>query len=119
MSEAVIAISSNPPFAGKYSVERILGQGGMGTVFEARHIRLGQRVAIKVLGSALREFPELVQRFEREARACVALSSAHAVRIIDIDTIEDGTPFIVMELLSGRDLGEIVERQGPQPVSRS
>ena len=107
------------PFAGKYAVERILGQGGMGVVFEARHIRLGQRVAIKVLGSALREYPELVERFEREARAAGSLTSAHAVRVFDIDATEDGTPFIVMELLAGRDLAAIVERDGPQPVSRS
>ncbi|HSO32126.1 MAG TPA: serine/threonine-protein kinase [Labilithrix sp.] len=107
------------PFAGKYRVERILGQGGMGTVFEARHIRLEQRVAIKVLGSTLREYPELVARFEREARACGSLSSAHAVRIIDIDAIEDGTPFIVMEYLDGRDLLQIIEAEGAQPVSRA
>jgi serine/threonine protein kinase len=107
------------PFAGKYTVERILGQGGMGVVFEARHIRLGQRVAIKVLGSALREYPELVERFEREARAAGSLTSTHAVRVFDIDATEDGTPFIVMELLAGRDLSTIVERDGPQPVSRS
>jgi serine/threonine protein kinase len=107
------------PFAGKYTVERILGQGGMGTVFEARHIRLGQRVAIKVLGSALREYPELVERFEREARACGSLTSTHAVRVFDIDATEDGTPFIVMELLAGRDLSTIVERDGPQPVARA
>jgi serine/threonine protein kinase len=106
-------------FAGKYTVERILGQGGMGVVFEARHIRLGQRVAIKVLGSALREYPELVERFEREARAAGSLTSAHAVRVFDIDATEDGTPFIVMELLAGRDLSTIVDRDGPQPVSRS
>lgn len=107
------------PFAGKYTVERILGQGGMGVVFEARHIRLGQRVAIKVLGSELREFPELVQRFEREARACGALTSTHSVRVYDIDATEDGTPFIVMELLAGRDLACIVDRDGPQPIARS
>jgi eukaryotic-like serine/threonine-protein kinase len=111
--------ADHAPFAGKYTVERILGQGGMGTVFEARHIRLEQRVAIKVLGSALREYPELVQRFEREARACGSLSSAHAVRIFDIDATDDGTPFIVMEFLAGRDLAQVVERDGPQAVSRS
>lgn len=111
--------AGHAPFAGKYSVERILGQGGMGVVFEARHIRLGQRVAIKVLGSELREYPELVQRFEREARACGSLTSSHAVRVFDIDATEDGTPFIVMELLAGRDLACIIEREGPQPVARS
>ncbi len=111
--------SDHAPFAGKYLVDRVIGQGGMGTVFEARHIRLQQRVAIKVLGSALCEHPELVQRFEREARACGSLSSVHAVRIIDIDATEEGTPFIVMEFLDGRDLSQILESEGPQPVSRA
>ena len=125
-SASVQPVAENPwlsgdhaPFAGKYRVKRVLGQGGMGTVFEACHIRLDQRVAIKVLGSALVGHPELVQRFEREARACGSLSSAHAVRIFDIDATEDGTPFIVMELLAGRDLSQILEREGPQPVARS
>jgi serine/threonine-protein kinase len=105
-----------PPFTDKYDVERVIGRGGMGTVFEARHTRLGQRVAIKVLGEDLRAYPELVRRFEREARAASALSSPHAVRVFDIDTTEDGTPFFVMELLSGRDLSDIVASDGPQRV---
>jgi serine/threonine-protein kinase len=105
-----------PPFTEKYDVERVIGRGGMGTVFEARHTRLGQRVAIKVLGEDLRSYPELVRRFEREARAASALSSPHAVRVFDIDAKEDGTPFFVMELLSGRDLNEIIASDGPQPV---
>ena len=112
-------MDGDEPFAGKYAVERVIGQGGMGTVFEARHLRLGHRVALKVLGSSLREYPELVQRFEREARACGSLSSDHAVRVFDIDLLEDGTPFIVLELLTGRDLSQIIERDGPQPVSRA
>ena len=107
------------PFAGKYTVERVLGQGGMGTVFEARHARLGQRVAIKVLGSELRDYPELVLRFEREARAAGSLTSPHAVRVFDIDLTHDGTPFIVMELLHGEDLAQKLERDGAQPVGRA
>lgn len=103
----------------KYEIERVLGRGGMGTVFEARHTRLGQRVAIKVLGDDLRAHPELVTRFEREARAAGALSSPHAVRVFDIDQDADGTPFIIMELLEGRDLGYVVERSGAQPVGRA
>jgi serine/threonine-protein kinase len=105
-----------PPFTDKYDVERVIGRGGMGTVFEARHHRLGQRVAIKVLGEDLRMYPELVRRFEREARAASALSSPHAVRVFDIDQTEDGTPFFVMEMLEGRDLGNIVHDEGPQSV---
>jgi serine/threonine-protein kinase len=108
--------AKNPPFADKYTVERVLGRGGMGTVFEARHARLGHRVAIKVLGEELRVHPDLVKRFEREARAAGALSSPHAVRIFDIDQTDDGTPFMVMELLSGCDLARLLERHGAQPV---
>ena len=113
------ALGGGAPFAGKYTVERILGHGGMGTVFEARHLRLGHRVAIKVLGSELRDYPELVTRFEREARAAGSLTSVHAVRVFDIDMTEDATPFIVMELLSGSDLARILESEGPQPVPRA
>ena len=100
-------------------MERVLGRGGIGTVFEARHSRLGHRVAIKVLGEELRVHPELVKRFEREARAAGALSSPHAVRVFDIDQTDDGTPFMVMELLHGRDLAHLVEHNGPQPIGAS
>ena len=110
---------SYPPFTDKYEVERVIGRGGMGTVYEARHTRLGHLVAIKVLGEDLRVHPELVKRFEREARAASALSSPHAVRVHDIDQTEDGTPFFVMELLQGRDLANLVEHDGPQPVERA
>jgi eukaryotic-like serine/threonine-protein kinase len=88
----------------------------MGTVFEATHTRLGHRVAIKVLGEECREHPQLVQRFEREARAAGSLTSDHAVKVFDIDQTDDGTPFIVMELLHGRDLAQMIERGGPQPI---
>lgn len=100
----------------KYAVERVLGRGGMGTVFQARHIKLGHQVAIKILAEGLRRHAELVTRFEREARAASALSSPHAVRVFDIDTTDDGVPFIVMELLAGRDLGQILASSGPQPI---
>jgi serine/threonine-protein kinase len=107
---------SYPIFAEKYEVERVLGRGGMGTIFEARHSRLGHRVAIKVLGEELRAHPDLVSRFEREARAAGSLSSPHAVRIFDIDQTEDGTPFMVMELLEGQDLAQLIEHGGQQPI---
>ncbi len=100
----------------KYDVERVLGRGGMGTVLQARHTRLGHRVAIKILAEGLRKHADLVTRFEREARAASALSSPHAVRVFDIDVTDDGAPFMVMELLSGRDLAQIVSTSGAQPV---
>ena len=113
------SFDSLAPFAGKYQVVRVLGQGGMGTVFEGRHIRTGHRVAIKVLGSSLVHHPDLVKRFEREARACGALTSANAVKVHDIDTTHEGTPYIVMELLAGTDLAGVLTREGAQSVGRS
>ncbi len=98
--------------AGKYSVVRVIGRGGMGVVFEAMHLRLRQRVAIKMMAPDLCTSPSVVARFEREARAAAQLRSRHAVRVIDVDELPGGTPFMVMELLSGRDLGaEIEQRQ--------
>ncbi|MBS2014936.1 MAG: serine/threonine protein kinase [Deltaproteobacteria bacterium] len=116
--DARLAIGAEP-FAGKYVIERVLGQGGMGIVVAARHRRMGQHVAIKVLGSALREYPELVARFEREARAAGSLTSPHVARVFDIDTTEDGTPYMVMELLLGKDLGDILESEGPLDPARA
>ncbi|MBX3223266.1 MAG: serine/threonine protein kinase, partial [Labilithrix sp.] len=118
-ASALEEAEESPPFAEKYDVERVIGRGGMGTVFEARHLRLGHRVAIKVLGEDLRRHPELVARFEREARAAGALSSPHAVKVFDIDQTDDGTPFMVMELLTGRDLEHLVQHDGAQPIGAS
>ena len=116
---ALETTSKYPPFTDKYAVERVIGRGGMGTVYGARHVRLGHLVAIKALADELRVHPELVKRFEREARAASALSSPHAVRVHDIDQNEEGTPFFVMELLQGRDLANLVDTDGPQPVERA
>lgn len=115
----VARAAKNPPFTEKYDVECVLGRGGMGTIFEARHRRLGHHVAIKVLGEDLRLQPELVKRFEREAHAAGALSSPHAVKIYDIDQTDDGTPFMVMELLHGRDLAHVLAHDGAQSIGDS
>jgi serine/threonine-protein kinase len=89
---------------GKYVLRRVLGEGGMGVVFEAEHIRLKQRCAIKVLNAAMLELPDIVKRFEREARASAQLRGPHVVRVTDVETTSDGVPYIVMEYLEGRDL---------------
>jgi serine/threonine-protein kinase len=102
--------------AEKYEVERVLGLGGMGVVVAARHRQLGQRVAIKFLrGEAIKD-GSAVERFLREARAAVALSSEHAVRTLDVGTLEDGAPYIIMEYLPGVDLGQLLQRDGPLSV---
>jgi serine/threonine-protein kinase len=96
--------------AGKLRVERLLGQGGMGTVYVATHVGLDQQVAIKVLDPQLANNPEIVQRFVREARASARLKSDHVCRVSDVGALEDGVPYIEMELLAGEDLGQLIER---------
>jgi hypothetical protein len=96
--------------AGKLRVERLLGQGGMGTVYVATHVGLDQQVAIKVLDPALAEQPEVVQRFVREARASARLKSDHVCRVMDVGALENGVPYIEMELMVGEDLGQLIER---------
>jgi serine/threonine protein kinase len=101
---------------GKYRVDGMLGMGGMGVVVSARHIQLGQRVAIKFMRSAAGDASS-VERFFREARAVVALSSEHVAKVLDMGTLEDGSPYIVMEFLAGIDLGESLKRRGPMPIA--
>ena len=98
--------------AGKYVVERVLGQGGMGIVLAARHRELDARVAVKLLRTRPAPSVEAVERFQREARAAARLKSDHVARVSDVGVLPDGTPFMVMEHLEGADLAEIL-RGGP------
>ena len=96
--------------AGKYRVLSHIGSGGMGSVYRAEHVRLGHFVAVKILARRLASHPHFATRFEREARSAAKLRSIHAVRVHDVDMLEDGTPFIVMELLEGNDLYQELKR---------
>jgi eukaryotic-like serine/threonine-protein kinase len=98
--------------AGKYRVERVLGQGGMGVVVAARHIVLDEVVAIKFLRPEALQSAEAVARFEREARAAVKIRSEHVARVTDVGRFETGAPYMVMELLRGRDLAALLHEQG-------
>lgn len=103
---------------GKYRVERVLGAGGMGIVVAARHIDLGQRVALKLMQQqAAKADPGQTERFLREARAAVQLKSAHCARVLDVGRFGAGEPYIVMEYLEGDDLDVVLERHGPLPPS--
>lgn len=102
--------------AGKYQVERVLGSGGMGVVLAAKHLQLGQRVAIKFMRDEATVDPHAVSRFLREAQAAAALSSEHVTKVLDVGTLESGAPYMVMEFLAGVDLGAVVRRDGPLPV---
>src|SRR6187549_3477435 len=86
---------------GKYRVERVLGQGGMGTVVAARHIELGELFAIKLMLLAALDHREAVERFLREARAAARLRSEHVVRVNDVGRLDNGAPYMIMEFLNG------------------
>ena len=100
-------------FAEKYLIERVLGQGGMGIVYAARHIRLHERVAIKMLLPEAAVQPDVVERFLREARAAIRIKSPHCVRVLDVGSIAGGVHYIVMEYLEGDDLAGVLKKRGP------
>lgn len=105
--------------AQKYRLLRQLGQGGMGVVWEAEHLRLGSRVAIKLLDPTLsQQHADLTGRFLKEARAAATLQCPHVVRVFDHDTNE-GRPFIVMEKLEGETLAERLDREGPLTAAQT
>jgi serine/threonine-protein kinase len=99
---------------GKYRVEEVIGIGGMGRVVKASHLYLQQPVAIKILLSNMAESQSTVARFLREAQATVKLRSEHIARVMDVGTLPDGVPFMVMEYLQGHDLNQILRHHGPQ-----
>jgi serine/threonine protein kinase/ABC-type phosphate/phosphonate transport system substrate-binding protein len=98
--------------AGKYRVDRLIGHGGMGVVMAATHIELREQVALKFLHPTRADEPSAVERFLREARAVVRLRSEHVARVLDVGRLEDGMPFMVMELLEGEDLGAVIKKRG-------
>jgi serine/threonine-protein kinase len=101
--------------ADKYSISRVIGQGGMGTVVEAKHLELGERVAIKFLRKGEAASAE---RFIREARAAAKIRSEHVIRIFDVGRLPSGDPYIVMEYLEGEDLGSYIDREGMMSARR-
>ncbi|HVJ21454.1 MAG TPA: serine/threonine-protein kinase, partial [Polyangiaceae bacterium] len=98
--------------AGKYRLSRLLGRGGMGSVWEGVHSTLGTRVAVKFIESEHVNSPEARQRFENEARAAATLKSKHVVEVYDHGVMDDGRPFIVMEFLEGEPLDKRLDRVG-------
>jgi len=95
----------------KYKLLRLLGDGGMGSVYEAEHLRLGTHVAIKVLHSELARRSGLVERFLQEARVSAQIRSPHVVHVTDVESTPDGIAYLVMELLQGEPLSNIERRE--------
>lgn len=93
----------------KYRLVRLLGDGGMGSVFEAKHEVLGSSVALKFLHPELARRQGLVQRFLQEARVSAKIQSQHVVRVTDVEQTSEGLPFMVMEFLSGKSLQALYE----------
>lgn len=109
---------------GSYRLGELLGRGGMGEVYLARHRFLARPAAIKLirpdpaLARSAREAELLMRRFRREAEAAASLHSPHTIALYDFGVTDDGTLYYVMELLDGLDLERLVERFGPQPAPR-
>lgn len=97
---------------GKYQLVRLIGRGGMGSVWEARHVSLGTPSAIKFIESEYADSQEARSRFDKEAKAAATIQSKHAIQIYDHGVTEDGKPYIVMELLQGEPLDKAIDR-GP------
>ena len=104
---------------GKYQVEGVVAIGGMGIVLAARHLYLRQRVAMKLLLPETAKQPEAAARFLREAQAAAAIQSEHVARVIDVGTLPDGAPFMVMEFLAGHDFGKLLKTRGPLVIDQA
>ncbi|MFO0678404.1 MAG: protein kinase [Polyangiaceae bacterium] len=117
MDSGSALITPGARVAGKYRVERVLKSGGMGIVVAAVHEGLGERVAIKFLQPGILAHPELVQRFMQEAKNSVRVKNDHAVRVYDVDQTDAGIPYLVMEMLEGRDLADVLAKEGAKPAA--
>src|SRR5436190_239399 len=97
---------------GKYRIVRLLGEGGMGAVYEGENTRIHRKVAIKILHSGVAEQSEAVARFEREAQAAGRIGSEHIVEVLDLGTLANGERYLVMEYLEGDSLGGRIKARG-------
>jgi serine/threonine protein kinase len=104
---------------GRYEVMELLGEGGMGRVYEVRHVALDRRFAMKVLRRDLARDEELASRFIQEAKATASVRHPNVVEITDFGRMPDGVPYFVMELLVGETLGHVIKGGGPIPSKRA
>ena len=111
-------VAPAPPLApgalldGRYRISRLIAEGGMGAIYEAEAVRIGRAVAVKVLHPRFASSPLEVERFRREARTAVQVSSPHVVEMLDFGQAPTGELFLVMELLRGESLQDRLSRQG-------
>lgn len=105
--------------AGKFRLDACIGQGGMGSVWSATHLGLGNQIAIKLISREFARSPDALRRFDAEAKAAARLQSRHVVQVYDHGTLEDGSPYIAMELLSGESLQQRIDRTGALPLDET
>jgi serine/threonine protein kinase len=103
---------------GRYVVRALIGEGGMGRVYEAEHADIGKRVALKILHPVYTRLPEVVARFRREARAASKIGHPNIVDVTDSGTTVDGSVYFVMEYLEGIELANVIAREGAMDVAR-
>ncbi|HET9931562.1 MAG TPA: protein kinase [Polyangiaceae bacterium] len=104
---------------GKYRIEELIGTGGIGFVMSATNVGLDEKVALKFLRPEFLSSEEAVHRFTNEARLAAKIQHPNVARVLDIENADELGPFIVMELLVGRDLNQILQHEGPMPVARA
>jgi len=105
--------------AGKYSIEKLIKRGGMGSVYLGKHVLMEKTVAIKVLRPSLALDDDVVRRFSREAKAASRISHPHAVSVTDFGESENGVVFLVMEYLDGHTLKDAIKNEGPMNLDRA
>src|SRR5688500_3950452 len=112
MQSSALNLEPGTLLAGKLRIIRIIGEGGMGAVYEVEHEFTKHRRALKLLHPDLAMLPGFVARFHREASAAGRIGSPHIVETFDAGTLDTGEPYIVMELLDGRPLGDVIAQKG-------
>ena len=106
-----MSLNTGDIIEGKYRIVRLLGEGGMGAVYEGENTRIHRKVAIKVLHAAVAAKADVVQRFEREAQAAGRIGSEHIVEVLDLGSLAGGERFMVMEYLDGESLGDRIKKR--------
>lgn len=102
----------------KFKIISKLGQGGMGAVYKAEHVRMGRLCAIKVIPSDLSQSFDVIERFEYEAKLSAKLTDPHAIGVFDFGKTADGMFYLVMEYVDGETISSILRREGPMPLAR-
>ncbi|HTJ44917.1 MAG TPA: protein kinase [Kofleriaceae bacterium] len=103
----------------RYAIEELLGEGGMGRVYRARHMRMSRRFAVKVLFGDLAGDPKVIARFSREAEAASRLGHPHVVGVVDFGETPEGLLYLAMDYADGPSLGSLIDQIGPLPSARA